>query len=66
MNTDNMGCMQMQDNSIVKEIQLGSTKVKFSYEFVAKTKEERNFRLKVFKQNIVRLLEKSNIREGKI
>lgn len=57
MNTNNMGCMQMQENNIVKEIQLGNTTVKFCDNCIAKTKEDRLLRIKEFKNSAIRLLE---------
>ena len=57
MNTNTMRCIEVKDNNIVKEIQLGSTKIKFSDEFVAKTKEKREQKIKIFKKASERLIE---------
>ncbi len=47
----------MEDKKIVKEIQLGATKIKFSDEFVAKTKEQRKLNIQIFKRTSERLIE---------
>ena len=56
MNTNIMGCIEM-DKHIVKEIQLGSTKVKFSDEFVAQKKANRKQNIQIFKKASEKLIE---------
>ena len=57
MNTNVMRCMEMEGTNIVKEIQLGATKVKFCNDYIAKTKEEREQRIREFKQASLNLIE---------
>lgn len=58
MNTNIMRCIEVEDNNnIVKEIQLGSTRVRFSDAFVAKTKEQRKQNIQIFKKASERLIE---------
>lgn len=57
VNTNVMRCIEMEDKKIVKEIQLGATKIKFSDEFVAKTKEQRKLNIQIFKRTSERLIE---------
>ncbi len=57
MNTHVMRCMEMEGTNIVKEIQLGATKVKFCNDYIAKTKEEREQRIREFKQASLNLIE---------
>ena len=63
MNTNIMGCMQMQEknSNVVKQIQLGNTTVKFCDNCIAKTKEDRLLRIKEFKNSAIRLLESTLI-----
>lgn len=48
--------MQEKTN-IVKEIQIGATKVKFCNDYIAKTKEERETRIREFKQAGLNLMQ---------
>lgn len=48
----------MQENNIVKEIQLGATKIKFCSDYIANTKEERERAIKIFKKESLNLIEK--------
>ena len=57
MNTNVVRCLDMQETNIVKEIQLGGTKVKFCNDYIAKTKEEREQRIREFKQASLNLIE---------
>ena len=58
MNTNTMRCMQVQEKShIVKQIQLGSTTVKFCDDCIAKTDEERALKIKDFKRCALRLFQ---------
>ena len=50
----------MEENKIVKEIQIGATKVKFCNDYIAKTKEEREARIREFKQASLNLMQKTN------
>lgn len=49
-------------NNIVKELQLGSTKIKFCNDYIAKDKEERERRIKQFKQASLNLMEKTMLK----
>lgn len=63
MNTNTMRCFEMQEETnIVKEIQIGATKVKFCNDYIAKTKEERETRIREFKQASLNLIQKINER----
>lgn len=55
MNTNVMRCIGMKIN-IVKELQLGATKIKFCDSLIAKTDEERKRAIKEFKQVGINLL----------
>ena len=55
----------MQENNVVKEIQLGNTTVKFCDNCIAKTKEDRILRIKEFKQSAIRLLENTIVCNSK-
>ena len=57
MNTNVVRCLDMQETNIVKEIQLGGTKVKFCNDYIEKTKEEREQRIREFKQASLNLIE---------
>lgn len=46
----------MQESNIVKEIQLGSTKIKFCNDCIVNTKEERERAIRKFKQAFINLL----------
>lgn len=58
MNINTMRCLEMQESNIVRQIQLGSTKIKFCNDCIVNTKEERETAIKEFKQAFIKLLEK--------
>lgn len=58
MNTNTMRCSEMQEETnIVKEIQIGATKIKFCNDCMAQTEEERKARIIEFKQAGLRLMQ---------
>ena len=60
MNTNVLRCIDVQESNIVKEINLGSTKIKFCNDCIAKTKEERERRIREFKQASLNLVKSNN------
>ena len=60
MNTNVLRCIEVQESNIVKEIKLGSTKIKFCNDYIAKTKEERERRIREFKQASLNLVKSNN------
>lgn len=60
MNTNVMRCIDVQETNIVKEIQLGATKVKFCNDFITYDKEERERRIQNFKQAYINLMKGSD------
>ena len=50
----------MKENNIVKEIQLGKTKIKFCNDSIAKTKEDRERAIRDFKQASINLIQNLN------
>ncbi len=56
MNTTIQRCLTMQEKNIVKEIQLGGTKIKFCNNFIAKEKNDREQKIKEFKQACLNLI----------
>lgn len=59
MNTNVMRCTEMQETNIIKEIQLGLTKIKFCNDYIANTKEERERAIRDFKQASLNLIKRS-------
>lgn len=57
MHINMMRCMNMQETNIVKEIKLGETRIKFCNDYIAKEKEEREKRIREFKQASIRLMQ---------
>lgn len=55
--------MEEKNSNIVKEIKIGETTIKFSNESIAKTKEEREQRIRIFKQTLVNLMKGSEKNE---
>lgn len=62
MNTNVMRCIEMQENNIIKELQLGATNVKFCNDYIANTEEERKQRIINFKNASLNLLNKYQIK----
>lgn len=60
MNTNVLRCIDVQESNIVKEIKLGSTKIKFCTDCIARTKEERERRIREFKQASLNLVKSNN------
>lgn len=61
MNTNTMRCSKMEETNIVKEIQIGATKIKFCNDYMAQTEEERKARITEFKQaglNLIQITKK--------
>lgn len=51
----------MEETNIVKEIQIGATKIKFCNDYMAQTEEERKARITEFKQaglNLIQITKK--------
>lgn len=63
MNINTLRCVEMKKDNIVKEIQLGETKVKFCDDFIAIEKDEREKRIQNFKQAYVNLMKGSEKNE---
>lgn len=59
MNTNVMRCVEMQETNIVKEINLGETKIKFCNDCITKQKEERERVIREFKQASLNLISKT-------
>lgn len=55
MNINMMRCLEVQENNIVRQIQLGSTKIKFCNDCIVNTKEERERVIREFKQAFINL-----------
>lgn len=53
----------MKNNNIIKEIQIGETKISFSNECIAKTKDERERRIREFKQAFINVMKGSESNE---
>lgn len=60
MNTNVLRCIDVKENNVIKEIQLGDTKVKFCNDFLTKEKEEREKRIQTFKQAYINLTKGSD------
>ncbi len=60
MNTNLMRCISVKETNIVKEIQLGKTKIKFCNDNIAKTKEDRERAIRDFKQASINLIQNLN------
>lgn len=58
MNINVMRCIKVQKTNIVKEIQLGNTKIKFCKDCIAEEKEKREKAIKDFKQASIKLMTK--------
>lgn len=58
MNINTMRCLNVQESNIVKQIKLGSTKIKFCNDCIVNTKEERERAIREFKQAFINLLGK--------
>lgn len=56
MNINTLRCVEMKKDNVVKEIQLGETKVKFCDDFIATEKNEREERIQNFKQAYMNLM----------
>lgn len=63
MNINTLRCVEMKKDNIVKEIQLGETKVKFCDDFIAIEKDEREKRIQSFKQAYINLMKGSEKNE---
>lgn len=63
MNINTLRCIEMKNDNIVKEIQLGETRVKFCNDYMAVENSEREKRIQNFKQayiNLMKGVEKSD------
>ena len=56
MNINTLRCVEMKKDNVVKEIQLGETKVKFCDDFIETEKNEREERIQNFKQAYMNLM----------
>lgn len=57
MNTNILRCIELEKDNVIKEIQLGETKVRFCNDFIVTEKDEREKRIQSFKQAYINLME---------
>lgn len=56
MNTNILRCIELEKDNVIKEIQLGETKVRFCNDFIVTEKDEREKRIQSFKQAYINLM----------
>lgn len=54
----------MQESNIIKEIQLGDTRIKFCNDYIATNKEERERRIREFKQASLNLIKNKELKKN--